>query len=482
MSRHLVAMLVTMLVVTGCTFTGSMSWPSANPPASTDSSARPMATGTPAASDAPTSRPTPRRTPAPTPTPRPQTSKRIESLAVGTRDRSPDTTPADVRAVVRGDTDFAIDLYQRLRKSQDGNLVIGPHSISVAFAMQHVGARARTTKQIEQVLHFTLPTARLDAAFDRLSLDLASRQNRQVTLSIANRLFGDRLLGDLPVPFRRAFLRELTRHFAAPMASVDFSVRPETARRLINAWVADQTAGKITDLIPKDKLQKDTVMVLVNAMYLDARWASPFLKQRTTDQRFERLDGTRVKVPTMHQEGSFPVVAARDYVAVELPYRGDALSMLVVMPTPGTFARFERSLDRSVLNGVIRRLDARTTILALPRFDIRTRLDLARTLAAMGMPEAFDQLRADFSGMSTADPEDLRLYIANVFHQAFITVAEKGTVAGAATAIVDEGATGGMEGAVQARIDHPFLWFIRDRATGAIVFMGRVTDPSVTGR
>src|SRR5690606_31426726 len=118
---------------------------------------------------------------------------------------------------------------------------------------------------------------------------LASRQNRQVTLSIANRLFGDRLLGDIPVPFRQSFLRELTRSFGAPMASVDFSVRPEAVRKLINAWVADRTGGRIRDLIPKDKLRKNTVMVLVNAMYLDARWASPFLKQRTTDQRFERL-------------------------------------------------------------------------------------------------------------------------------------------------------------------------------------------------
>jgi serpin B len=473
MCRFVASLLAVVLAVSGCTFTGSLV---ASPPPSAA-----VPSTVPTQQPSPTPRRTPRRTPAPTPTPRPQTSKSIESLAVGTRDRSPDTTPADVRAVVRGDTDFAIDLYQRLRTRKDPNLVIGPHSISVAFAMQHVGARGRTASQLEKVLHFSLPTRRLDAAFDRLALDLASRQNRQVTLSIANRLFGDRLLGDIPVPFRQSFLRELTRSFGAPMASVDFSVRPEAVRKLINAWVADRTGGRIRDLIPKDKLRKNTVMVLVNAMYLDARWASPFLKQRTTDQRFERLDGTRVKVPTMQQERSFPVVAARDYVAVELPYRGDALSMLVVMPTPGTFARFERSLDRSVLNGVIRRLDVRTTILALPRFDIQTRLDLAKTFAAMGMPEAFDEMRADFTGMTTADPKDVRLYIANVFHQAFITVAEKGTVAGAATAIVDEGATGGMEGAVEARIDHPFLWFIRDRATGAILFMGRVTDPSVMG-
>jgi serpin B len=388
-----------------------------------------------------------------------------------------------VRAVVRGDTDFAMDLYQRLRRSEQGNIVFGPYSISLAFAMQHAGARARTARQIERVLHFTLPTSRLDAAYAQLSLDLASRQRSQVTLSIANRLFGDRLLGDVPVPFRRSFLRELTRYFAAPMASVDFSSHPDAVRKLINAWVADQTAGRIRDLIPKDQLTKATVMVLVNAMYLDARWADTFLRQRTTDQRFERLDGTRVRVPTMHQDETFPAAITDGYLAVELPYKGRELSMLLVMPTPGTFARFERSLDRSVLASVVRRLDDRYTILALPRFSIRTRLDLGTTLEAMGIKDAFDAHLADLTGMTTLEPGQIPiLYIARVFHQAFVTVAEKGTEAGAATAIINEGATGGVEDYIRATFDHPFLWFIRDRSSGTILFRGRVVDPSDTGR
>lgn len=395
---------------------------------------------------------------------------------MGTRDMSPDASAADVRAVVRGDTAFAMDLYQRLRRSQKGNLVFGPYSISLAFAMQHAGARARTARQMERVLHFTLSTARLDAAFDRLSLDLGSRQNSQVRLSIANRLFGDRLLGDVPVPFRRAFLRELTRNFAAPMASVDFSERPEAVRKLINGWVADQTAGRIKDLIPRDQLTQDTVLVLVNAMYLNARWADSFHRARTTDQPFVRLDGTRVRVPTMHQDQTFPVAVTNEYLAVELPYKGRELSMLLVMPRSGTFGRFEKALDPSVLAGVVRRLDERFTLLALPRFAIRTRLDLGSTLEAMGMKDAFDGRVADFSGI--ADTDVVRLFVAKVFHQAFITVAERGTVAGAATAIVDEGATGGVEDHVRATFDHPFLWFIRDRASGTLLFMGRVVDPS----
>jgi serpin B len=383
--------------------------------------------------------------------------------------------------VVRGDTEFAIDLYRRLRKSQDGNLVIGPYSISVAFAMQHAGARARTARQMEQVLHYTLPTARLDAAFDRLSLDLESRQDRQLTLAIANRLFGDRVLGNIPVPFRRTFLRELTRNFAAPLASVDFSKHPEAVRRLINGWVADRTAGRITDLIPKDQLSKSTLLVLVNATYLKARWDATFSRARTTPQRFVRSDGTRVRVPTMHQDEVLPVVRTSDYLAVDLPYKGRELSMLLVMPSPGTFARFEKAFDRPALAGVLRRLEQRLTFLALPRFSIRTRLDLGATLQALGMKDAFDRDTADLTGMTTVPPDQVRLYIAKVFHQAFIAVGEKGTEAAAATAIIDEGATGGeVKDFVRATFDHPFLWFIRDRATGTILFMGRVVDPSDT--
>jgi len=223
------------------------------------------------------------------------------------------------------------------------------------------------------------------------------------------------------------------------------------------------------------------VMVLVNAMYLDARWETTFLRQRTSDQRFIRLDGTRVRVPTMHQDGWLKVAVTDDYLAAELPYKGRELSMLVVMPRPGTFARFEKALDRRVLATVDRRLDDRFTFLALPRFSTRTRLDLGATLQAMGIKDAFDSRVADLTGMTTLEPGEIPvLYIAKVFHQAFITVAEKGTEAGAATAIIDDGATGGVEDYVRATFDHPFLWFIRDRVTGTILFMGRVVDPSDT--
>ncbi len=188
----------------------------------------------------------------------------------------------------------------------------------------------------------------------------------------------------------------------------------------------------------------------------------------------------------MHQGETLPSAVTDGYVAVELPYKGGKLSMLIIMPTPGTFSRFERSLDarraRWALVGALRK---QMTYVALPTFSVRTRLALARVLKAMGMTDAFDDRLADFYGISAyprGDPSGA-LFIAAVFHQAFIKVAEKGTEAAAATAILDEGTTGGDEvPPVMATIDHPFLWFIRDRVTGTILFMGRVVDPGDTAR
>ncbi len=261
--------------------------------------------------------------------------------------------------------------------------------------MQDAGAQARTARQIEQVLRFTLPTERLDAAFNRLSLRIASRANRQLTLSLANRLFAAQLL-----PIKKAYRREITRNFDAPMAAVDFLGQPEAARKLINEWVSEQTAKRITELIPRKQITRKTMLVLVNAIYLKARWALPFKAQDTQDRRFTRLDGTRVKVPTMWQQASLPVAVTNDYTAVELPYRGDKLAMLVVMPPDGTFPRFERALDPAVLSKVIRTLDDHMTLLSLARFSIRTRLALAKTLEQMGITEAFDDDAADFYGIA----------------------------------------------------------------------------------
>jgi serpin B len=481
MSRIVVLLLSLTLILSGCQFTGALLGPTAPASPGTSGPGASVAaspTLLPAATPTPTPFRTPRPTARPTPRPTPTAPGGIQTLAIGQRDASPDVPASDLRKLVAGNTDFALDMWQRLLKTQKGNIVFSPYSISVAFAMQDAGALGRTASQIERVLHFRLPTARLDAAMNKLALALASRANKQVTLKVANRLFGAQLFS-----FRKPFLREITRNFGAPMAAVDFAGDPEAARKLINKWVAGQTAQRILDLIPKDQITRYTDLVLVNAIYLNAKWLVPFAADATSDGRFYLTTGKHVQVPMMYGDQSVPIAITDDYQALELPYKGGKLAMLLVMPTAGTFASFQRSLDAAGLSDVIDSLDNQYAALSLPKFSTRTKLDLGSTLKAMGIKDAFDPLAADLYGISAYPRSDLehRLHISKVFHQAFIKVAEKGTEAAAATAIIDSG-TGGGGPEMSVRIDHPFLWFIRDRVTGTILFMGRVLDPSQTAR
>ena len=511
MNRILSVTLGVLLLATACSSSvpasptaspppGTIATPTATPLAPTVPASTPLVTpgstplATPDSTPAPTPvvTPIPTATPPPTPSPTPSPtlppgSAGIQTLKVGQRDTSPQVSAADLQKLVKGNTAFAIDMYKQLRKSQNGNIVFGPYSISVAFGMLNPGAAGQTASEIDSALHFTLPLDRLDPAFDQLSLDLASRQTAKVQISIANRLFGQQ-----GYPFQQPYLRELTEQFGAPMAAVDFKTQPEPARKLINRWVANQTNQRIKNLIPPPPppmIKSDTRFVLVNAMYLNAKWANPFEAAFTQDDPFTRLDGTQVQVKTMDEEVTAPIAVTPKYQAIDLPYKGGKLSMLIVMPTNMT--AFEKSLTPTVLSGVVDSLGSTWLSLQLPKFSIRTNAILADALKAMGIKAAFCALTsadcpnaADFSGM--VDPADLErmhetLSVSQVIHQAWIKVGEAGTEAAAATAIIGGDTTGGGPD-VSIQFNHPFLWFIRDRETGTILFMGRVSDPSIVAK
>jgi serpin B len=445
MRRVVAALLVGALILSSCSLLGPHVW------------------RVPPPTERPTASPGPTVSPSPSPPSSPKPG--LVSLKVGRRDRTPDVPADDLRKLVRGNTAFALELYRRVRGSLGDNVVLGPYSISVAFGMQHVGTRGTSSRQIEDVLHFTLPTERLDQAFNALSLDLESRANPKLRFNVVNRLFG--LQG---YPFKEPFLREVTEQFGAPMAAVDFRTAPEQARKLINRWVASQTNRKIKELLGPGTIDRLTRLVLVNAIYLDAKWASPFLAAQTSDDDFRRVDGSVVKVPTMFKEYTGPVAVRRDYTAVELPYQGGTVAMLVVMPR--RLKAFERSLDPAALDAIVSSLREEYVYLYQPKFSIRSNAELGPTLQAMGMVDPFALETADLSGIS-----DEPLYISFVIHEAFIKVDEKGTEAAAATAIGDSAGSAGPDTTI--RIDRPFLWFIRDRETGTVLFMGRVMDPSI---
>jgi serpin B len=280
------------------------------------------------------------------------------------------------------------------------------------------------------------------------------------------------LWGQEGFEFLMPFLDTLARSYGAGMRIVDFAGATEAARQAINGWVAEETNDRITDLIPEGVLGPMVRLVLTNAVYLDATWMEPFDPDATSDGPFRLLDGTEVTVPMMHQEGTLPYASGDGWRAVEVPYVGGELAMLVLVPDGGRYAEIEA--DAGAYFDEARAGVAATLVrLGMPKFEFRTQAGLGDLLRNLGMTTAFDPASADFSGMTNTE----RLFISDVIHEAFIAVDEAGTEAAAATAVVMR-ATAAPSEAFEVEIDRPFLFSLYDRETGAVLFMGRVLDPS----
>ena len=386
---------------------------------------------------------------------------------------SPDVPAPDQAELVGGNSAFAFDLYHLL-KEEEKNLFYSPHSISLALAMTYAGARGETGQQMADTLHYTLPQDRLHPAFNWLDLELASRgegaegkDGAGFCLNITNTIWGQEDYAFLP-----EYLDTLSLNYGAGMRLVDFTSDPEASRVAINDWVSDETEGRIKDLIPKGVIDELTRLVLTNAIYFNAAWAEPFEENRTQDGTFHLLDGSQVTVPMMHQTASFGYAEGEGYQAVELPYDGRELSMVILLPAAGEFESFEESLDAGRVDAIVNDLTYQEIALTMPKFEIESDFSLVDALAEMGMPVAFS-MDADFSGMDGTR----ELYIGEVIHKAFITVDEAGTEAAAATA-VEMQLKGAPMASATVTVDRPFIFFIRDVETDAILFVGRVVNPS----
>ena len=267
--------------------------------------------------------------------------------------------------------------------------------------------------------------------------------------------------------------RHLAVDYGAAMRLVDYMGDTEGARQTINGWVAQETQDRIDELIPGGALSVDTRLVLVNAIYFSASWKYPFNPDRTWDGPFTRLDGSTVEVPMMTQDlggqgaGYFD---GEGYEAVEMPYDGDQLSMVLIAPDNGIFPDFEATFDSAKLAEILEGLSGGEINFTMPRFEFSQDLPLSQHLQALGMNDAFQQGVADLSGMDGGHT----LYIQDVLHQAFVAVDEAGTEAAAATAVI----IGDTSVPPAVRFDRPFVFLIRDIPTGAVLFMGRVVDPS----
>lgn len=385
---------------------------------------------------------------------------------------SPDTSPNDIQVLVNNNNAFAFDLYQSLQ-TQDGNLIYSPYSISLALAMTYAGARSETEAQMAQALHF-LSQDQIHPAFNTLDLQLAERGRAQsaeetpLQLNIANAVWTEQTY-----PFLQSFLDTIALNYGAGIRLADFINQYEAVRKEINSWVSDQTQDKIKDLIPEGVLDTDTRMALVNAIYFKADWLNPFNADSTYDAAFHLLDGSEITVPTMNQDAFIPYAEGDEWQAIELAYQGGTAAMDIIVPDEGRFEEVESSLDAGTVSTILKSLQPTSVQLALPKFKFESEFGLADQLAALGMRDAFDPNKADFSGMT----EKNDLYISAVLHKAFVAVDEKGTEAAAATAVI-VGVTSAPLFDVTLTIDRPFIFLIRDIPTGQILFLGRVLNPA----
>lgn len=388
------------------------------------------------------------------------------------RTTSPIADKTDIATQVNGNSAFAFKLYQLLRQTGD-NVFYSPHSISLALVMTYAGARGETEKQMANSLHFTLPQERLHQTLNSLDLELSRRgegakgkDGEGFRLHTVNAIWGQK-----DYKFLSQFLDLLAENYGAGLRVLDFQKEPEPSRVTINKWISEQTEGRIEDLIPQGAINELTRLVLTNAIYFNAAWLHPFEKNATANGTFHLLDGKEVTVPMMNQTESFGYTEDGNYQAVELPYDGSELAMVILLPKSGQFQAFESSLDARLVDGIIGKIEYQRISLTMPKFEFESSFSLKKMLSEMGMGLAFTE-NADFSGMTG----NRDLFIHEVVHKAFVSVDEAGTEAAAATAVI-VGITAVPVEPIKVTIDRPFIFLIRDIETGTILFVGRVVNP-----
>jgi serpin B len=401
-----------------------------------------------------------------------QTSLGAEIKSDKPRDTAPVVSAADLTELVDGNNTFAFDLFNVLRQ-ESGNLFYSPYSISEALSMTWAGAGNGTETDMARALRFTLPQGRLHPAFNSLDLQLKQRgegakgtNEEGFKLNIANAIWGQQ-----GFKFQPAFLDVLAQSYGAGLRTVDYVNQTEKSRTTINDWVSGQTSGKIKDLIPQGSIDTYTRLVLTNAIYFNAAWRNPFDKDLTSSGTFHTSGSGDVTVPMMHQTENNKYTEGNGYQAVELPYDGNQLSMVILLPEAGQYDVFEKALTADAVNKILANMQNTSVVLTLPQFEYDATLGLKDALSQLGMAAAFTE-NADFSGMDGKKD----LFIQDVLHKAYVSVNEAGTEAAAASAVI-VGVTSAPVNQSHFTADRPFIFFIRDIATGQIIFIGRVLNP-----
>jgi len=396
---------------------------------------------------------------------------------------------ADFDSAANATNQLGVDLYHQLTTG-DENLCLSPYSIQSALAMTFAGADGETRTEMVRVLHFPSDGDAIHASFNSLQRSLEEMKSKTaqiaeqskkeggpsepITLSIANRLFGQS-----GHDFREPFQQLVKKFYAAPFEPLDFKKDPEASRTHINKWVANRTRNRIRDLVPVNGINKDTRLVLANAIYLKAPWAAPFSEYRTRPERFHVRGKFPADVPTMHDRGEFAYAKRNGYSALSQHYTGNDLQFVILLPDEiDGLAKLESKLSTEMLKECAQ-LERHDVDLSLPKFKFESpTIALGETLQTLGMKTAFDQPKnsANFDKIATRKPNDY-LALSEVFHKTFIAVNEKGTEAAAATTITMLGVRAIRPEPIEVKVDRPFLYVIQHVPSRACLFIGRVTDP-----
>jgi serpin B len=391
--------------------------------------------------------------------------------------KQPDQTPIISQvnktydSVLEANNQFAVDLYQKYR-SNDGNIFFSPFSISSALAMTYEGAKGQTAGEMQKVLHFPGDIGVLRSGYSEI-YERLNKASKPYKLSTANALWAQK-----DYPFAGEYLSTVEKYYYGKVTNLDFAKDAENSRQTINNWVEAKTYDRIKELIPVGLLTPATRMVLTNAIYFNASWLSQFETLATNDQDF-KSDTKSVSVKMMHQKAGYNYGETDKLQILEMPYEGEDISMLIILPKGDNLEGLERTLSTKNLADWKKNMKGELVELSLPKFEYENKYYMAADLKEMGMPTAFIYPAADFSGISPTK----ELYIGEVIHQTFVGVSESGTEAAAATAVVmrELGASPGIHIPQIPKIfkaDHPFIFIIQERESGNILFMGRVTDPS----
>ena len=378
---------------------------------------------------------------------------------------------ADVASSVPNSADahaeFGLKLFGKLPAT--GNAIVSPQSVATALGMTSLGAGGDTAAAFQSTLYPGLaPEAYLSDA-RRVRDSLAKTPNEGLSIKMTNALW----MQD-GYAFKAPFLESCTRYYGAEPFRLDFANAADSSRVRINKWVGEQTNGMIKDLLPPRSITELTRMVLTNTIWFKGDWVTPFTKERTGDATFTKASGEKVTVPMMRGKESSFAYAENDLMqVVEMPYSGKRLCMTLLLPKAPNTEALEKKLAPAFLKQVLSSMNEEKVRVNLPRFKVETSQELSKPLTDMGLGVAFTPGKADFSGMNGVKDD---LYIARVQHKAVVDVNETGTEAAAATAVIV--ATRAMPMSPLVNCNHPFLFLIRDRETGEILFLGRIDDPT----